>query len=346
MIIKHPILALYVAFLVCSLNAQNQAVPKITGSPLIKAPNLLAWKTDFKPKYPDLTEPTSNRIYDLHLQVNDCSNFDFILSTSGNYHMALTEFWYDFFLPKYEVDNFYFSTSPPIGVEQTKNAELSYGNVALNCKPFLIVGPKAVMDSAIEEHLIINEPIELFSNQGNVLLVKKGNPKQIQTVWDLAREDVVLATSNPYTEPGSFGNYANTIYNIALSDKNEKEANLLFQSVFNNQTEKWVAGKRIHHREVPHLIYSNEADVAMVFYHLARYFVESFPETFEIVPLGGTIEVPKPLLGNKVATLYLAKVDVPLSKRQEQICDAFVTDILSGNFDSYLSKHFLIPAQR
>ena len=328
------------------LKAQSKLPPEITGAPIIKSPDLLHWSTDFNPKSPDLTEPTSNRIYDLHMQVSDCSTFDFILSTSGNYHMALTEFWYDFFLRKHDVKNFYFSTSPPIGVEQTKNTELSYGNVALNCKPFFIVGPKAVIDSAIEQHLIVGDPIELFSNQGNVLLVKKGNPKQIQSIWDLGREDVILATSNPYTEPGSFGNYANSIYNIALMDKNEKEAIALFKSLFGNDTKKWVSGKRIHHREVPHLIYSNEADVGMVFYHLARYFVESFPESFDIVPLGGSIERPNPLPGNKIATLFLAKSNVELSDRQKQNSDAFMEAIENGNFEAYLSKHFLIPAKR
>ncbi len=172
---------------------------------------------------------------------------------------------------------------------------MGYGNVALNCKPFFIVGSKVVINSAIEQHLIVGDPIELFSNQGNVLLVNKGNPKQFLSIWDLGRDDVSLAISNPFNEPGSFGNYANSIYNIALMDKNEKKAIPLFQSLFGNDTGKWVSNKRIHHREVPHLIYSNEAYVGMVFYHLTRYFVESFPESFDIVPLGGTIESPNPL---------------------------------------------------
>ena len=289
--------------------------PTIEGNPRIYSPDLLEWKTDFQAKSPDLTEPTSNRIYDLHLQVNDCKAFDLILSTSGNYHMALTEFWYTYFLPNNrQVKNWFFSTSPPIGPEQTKNGVLSYSNVALACPPHLVVGPKGVMEQLQKDGLMQGQPLPMFTNRGNVLLVKKGNPKNIQSIWDLQRSNIVLGTSNPYTEPGSFGNYASSIYNIAQQDKNAEAADVLFQSLFGKGTKKWVTGKRIHHREVPHLIYSSQADVGIVFYHLARYFVESFPNEFEIVPLGGTVETPTPLPGNKVGKLFIARTKIALTK--------------------------------
>ena len=201
-------------------------IPPINGTPEVLGPKLLDWKTDFPSEYPDLTEPTSNRIYDLHMQVNDCDTMDLILSTSGNYHMALTEFWYDYFLPKHALQNWYFSTSPPIGYEQTKNGVLSYSNVALHCRPHLAVGPKVVIDALAADNLILDKPIPLFENRGNVLLVKKGNPKNIKSIWDLGKTGVRVATSNPYTEAGSFGNYAASIYRIALADKGKEGCGL------------------------------------------------------------------------------------------------------------------------
>jgi len=328
-----------------SANAQIRSTPTITGEPQIYSPDLLDWKTDFKPKHPDLTEPTSNRIYDLHMQINNCNAFDFILSTSGNYHMALTEFWYDYFLPKYQVKNWFFSTSPPISYEQTKHQALSFSNVALLCKPHLAVGPKGVMENLKKGELIEGEPIPMFTNRGNVLLVKKGNPKNIQSIWDLSKPDIILATSNPFTEPGSFGNYANSIYNIALHNKSAKDARQLFQSLFGKGTKKWVTGKRIHHREVPHLIYKNQADVSIVFYHLARYFVKSFPNEFEIVPIGGTIKKPAPLKGNKVAKLFIVRIKSPLTKKQRYLREAFVKAIQNRKLDPYLLKHHIDPAK-
>jgi len=329
-----------------SINAQTNAIPEILGKPEVYAPKLLDWKTDFTPKYPDLTEPTSNRIYDLHMQMNTCEAFDIVLSTSGNYHMALTEFWYDFLLPKYQWKNWYFSTSPPISYEQTKNKALSYSNVALMCVPHLAVGPKDIMDSLTDARMMEGKPVPVFKNRGNVLLVKKGNPKNIRSIWDLERQDIRLATSNPYTEPGSFGNYANSIYNMAVYDRGEKQAIRLFHSLFGKETKRWVVGERIHHREVPHLIYADEADVAIVFYHLARYFKKSFPDEFDVVPLGGTVENPKPIPGNKVAQLFVARIKTPLTEDQDQAREAFIREIESGNFDEYLRKHYIDPVQR
>ncbi|HAS44345.1 MAG TPA: hypothetical protein DCS93_27960 [Microscillaceae bacterium] len=342
---RHPLVLLLILLVALSANAQMRNIPPITGKPQIYSPDLLDWKTDFEPKYPDLTEPTSNRIYDLHMQINNCNAFDLILSTSGNYHMALTEFWYDYFLPKHQVKNWFFSTSPPIGYEQTKHQALSFSNVALLCKPHLAVGPKSVMDNLKKAGFMEGEPIPLFTNRGNVLLVKKGNPKNIRSIWDLGKPDITLATSNPFTEPGSFGNYAQSIYHIALHDKGVNAAEKLFQSLFGKGTQKWVTGKRIHHREVPHLIYKNQADASMVFYHLARYFVKSFPNEFEIVPIGGTIAQPAPLKGNKIGKLFIVRIKTPLTNQQRSLREAFVKAIQNRKLDPYLLKHHIDPAK-
>ena len=340
--IKSIFLFLYlITVWVCT--AQTKPHPEVNGTPKIYAPDLLDWPTDFPLKNPDLTEPTSNRIYDLHMQVNNCEAFDIILSTSGNYHMALTPFFYDHFIPKYKPNNWFYSTSPPIGVEQAIHQHLGYSNVSLNCMPHLVVGPKNIMDSLANVHLMEGRPIPLFTNKGNVMVVKKGNPKIIKGFWDLARKDIILATSNPLTEPGSFGNYAQSIYQIALQSKGEKEAHQLFTALFGKNTRRWVTGKRIHHREVPHLVYKGQADVGIVFYHLARYFVDTFPNEFEIIPLGGTITHPNPLPGNKIAKLFIAKVKANLSSGQQAVRDGFLNEIRNGALDSLLVRYHMNP---
>ncbi|MEM9981719.1 MAG: substrate-binding domain-containing protein [Bacteroidota bacterium] len=317
--------------------------PIITSKPIVYHPSLLKWPRDFTPKTPDLSEPTSNRIYDLHAQVNDCSAFDLIVSTGGNYHMALTDFWYNDFLKKNTVQNWYFSTSPPISPEQATNKALSFGNVALMCAPHVAIGPQDLMDELAEYNLILGTPQPLFTNRGNVLLVKKGNPKNIKGIEDLAREEVRLATPNPSTEKRSFSNYARSIYQIVLEAKGEAAAKAFFDKVFNTPTSKWIVGERIHHREVPHLLFADQADVALLFYHLARYVQQTFPDEFDIVPLGGTVAQPDPLPGNVIGKFYVAKLDVPLTPQQEQIRTAFLTAFLSGTFEDYLKKHFIDP---
>ena len=59
-----------------------------------------------------------------------------------------------------------------------------------------------------------------------------------------------------------------------------------------------VFGERIHHREAPQAVADGSADVAPVFYHLALRYVRIFPDYFDIVPLGGSVEDPDPLEGN------------------------------------------------
>ncbi len=320
-----------------------QDFPTITGAPQVYAPDLLDWPTDFTPKTPDLTEPTSNRIYDLHLQVDDCAAFDVILSTSGNYHMALTKFWYEVVLKQYKINNWYFSTSPPVGVEQLKQQTLSYSNVALNCPPHLVVGPQRVMDALRADDGIAGEPAPIFTNQGNVLLVKKGNPKNIQTLQDLARDDIKLATSNPDTESGSFSNYASTLYRMPLLESGQAAADTFFRAIFGLNTKKWVTGKRIHHREVPHLVYTGQADVGILFYHIAYYVRDVFPELFDIIPLGGTVDNPQPLPGNKRGRLFVAKTSVALTEKQRAVREQVFQAMQSEAFQEYLVRHRVIP---
>ncbi|XLS29171.1 substrate-binding domain-containing protein [Flavobacteriaceae bacterium M23B6Z8] len=333
---------------ICSGILAQEPIPEITGSPEVTAPKLLDWPTDFDRLNPDLTEPTSNRIYDLHMQVADCDGMDLIISTSGNYHMALTDYWYEVFLPKYpEVKNWYFSTSPPISVEQTANKELSFSNVGLKCAPHLAVGPAGIMRRLESAGFTEGEPIPLFTNRGNVLLVKRGNPKNIRNIWDLAKPKMRVATSNPFTEPGSFGNYASSIYNIALNDRGEAKATKLFNTIFgNNRANKWVTGERIHHREVPHLIFTNQADAGPIFYHLARYMTATFPDEFDIVPLGGTVESPDPLPGNRIGRLFIVRIKGNLTANQITNREAFIKEIIDGSFDPFLLEDFIDPLER
>ena len=70
-----------------------------------------------------------------------------------------------------------------------------------------------------------------------------------------------------------------------------------------------------------------------------QVFRGQFPPTeFEIVPLGGTIEKPEPLPGNKIGKLFIARVDVALNEKQEEAREALVKEIENGTLDPYLLK--------
>lgn len=102
---KHPsrILLPFIAVFIfgtCCLSAKGQKPPAVTGAPLYFDSGLLPWPADRDPAVPDLTEDVSNRVYDLHMEVNNCTDFDLIISTAGNWHPALTDYWHDRFLPR------------------------------------------------------------------------------------------------------------------------------------------------------------------------------------------------------------------------------------------------------
>jgi len=334
------------------LSANIFAAPKITGSPKIVSPeSLLTWPSEFPIAGAYLTEPTANRLNDLHGQIGRC---DIVLSTAGNYHMALRELWQIYLkdnAKNLDIKTWYYTTSPPISPKQIATKTVQFGNLNLNCVPQVAVGPKKLMKKLIGKGMADGKPVKIVKNYGNVILVKKGNPKNIKSVWDLGRSDVTLVTPNPKLEAGSFGNFSKTIFNIAKNDANppkDMTAEKLFNGIFNGDQSgcsatgkkcNWVAGKRIMHREQPWAVHSGKADAGVIFYHLALYFTRTFPDKFEIVPLGGTADNPKPVKGNKVGVLQAIRIKGDWSKKQKRAQSKLITALQSKDFTSILSKH-------
>lgn len=350
---KNKFLWIKVISLTLVLSGNAYAVPKITGSPEIVTPELLLeWPGDFKQADPYLTEPTANRLNDLHGEVGRC---DAVLSTAGNYHMALREMW-QVYLNKFakglDIKTWYYTTSPPIAPKQVKNRTVQFGNLNLNCVPQVAVGPKKLINKLIKQGMNDGKPVKILKNYGNVILVKKGNPKNIKTVWDLGRADVTLVTPNPKMEPGSFGNFSGSIYNVAKNDPNPPAgmtAEKLFNNIFNAKQSgcgktaakkcNWVSGKRIMHREQPWAVHSGNADAGFIFYHLALYFTRTFPDKFEIVPVGGTAKNPKPAKGNKVGVLQAVRIKGNWTAKQKQAQQKLMEALQSADFTSILTKH-------
>ncbi len=353
-------------------SAVAQTPPAITGSPTIVSPDLLEWPGDFPEETPSLTEPTANRLADFHGEFSDC---DIVLSTAGNYHMALKEMW-QLYLGSYvdhlDIRNWFYTTSPPISPAQVLSGVVQFGNLNARCVPQVAVGPAAVMNQLSAAGVNDGAPVPIIRNKGNVILVKKGNPKHIRTVWDLGRRDVTLVTPHPTLEPGSFGNFSGSIYGIAANDPSPPPgvtAEDLFDIIFNGQTPynrhyqwtdggrqgcghghddrgrdgrpQWVTGKRIMHREQPWAIYSGNADAGVIFYHLALYFVRTFPDQFEIVPLGGTVDDPQPLPGNRVGVMQAVRIAGDWTPRQLEAREALMDAFMSDDFSDILAYHGL-----
>ena len=326
--------------------ASAPGAPVIAGVPTLSLPPLLDWPRDVAAPTPDLTEPTNNRLYDLHGEINDCASMDLVFSTAGNYHMALRDLFRDVLLPSSTIENWYYTTSPPIVVDQINNSVVGFGNFELGCRPMATAGPLAFINS-IPAQYKDGAAAQIFRNRGNVILVKKGNPRHIHDIWDLRKPNVRVVTPHPCLEAATFTNYSGSIYNIAANDPNGPggwTAAELFDRIFNNDNpNKWLIGARIHHREMPWAIAYGKADAGVIFYHLALDAVRSFPDLFEIVPLGGTAEDPQPLPGNQVGAHFAVRIAGSWTSEQLTNRELLMQSLVSPQFGAILQEHGLLP---
>ncbi len=340
-------------------------IPEITTEPIVLGQQTLIWlregDSDTIPKrpfdYPDLTGQ-ANVLDDWHMQSSP-DDWDLLVSTAGNFHRFLNAFHRQVYLPANPLvaaGQWGYSTSPPISIQQLENGgRLTFGNMEIRGNPMVVMGPNGIMNSVVNGGYNDGDRAKILSNFGNVLLVRAGNPRNIRDIWDLARPNIRVVTSNPVTEQGSFNNYSSSIFHIAFRQVEAETGNItvaarragrLFNRVFNpsqNQArKKWLVGDRIHHRDVPQALANGEADVGPIFYHLARTAMEANPGIFEIVPLGGTQDDPQPLLGNRVATMQAIRIAGGWTLQQESNRDNFFFEITNSAANAALLDQFWV----
>ncbi|WP_455201633.1 molybdate ABC transporter substrate-binding protein [Kaarinaea lacus] len=226
-----------------------------------------------------------------------------VVFSDGNHHMAL-QVTLEHFLNQHPAidDVFYVTTPPNILIRYLEKGGLQLGNLQLSRMPHVFISPENVMRSLVNKGFIDNHQPFMQSN-GNVLLVHKGNPKQITGIVDLLRDDVRLFISNPESEQASYQVYRDTM--TGLAQEQGLDAELLAEKLTPGSSST-VFGECIHHREIPQALHGNHADVAMVYYHLALRYVRIFPGAFDFIPLGGSKELPAPGKPNLSTTYHAA----------------------------------------
>lgn len=316
-----------------------EGLPEFSGQPVADSPQLLQWPDDREKSNPDLTDQSGDRLYDLHGRIENCKDIDLIVTTEGNYNMALGKYWQTVFLKEHaqDVKSWYYTTSPPIAFDQIKSSSMSIGNLNMACRPQIAIANKKIMKKLADAKMVDGQPVPIKQTRGNVILVKKGNPKQIHSIWDLARADVHVVTPNPWNERGAFTNYTKTLYHIAQKDPKPPAgwtADRLFNAIFGAQAEKgkWLYGDRIHHRDEPQAVAYGQADAALIMYQLGHYTATTFPDKFEIIPLGGTVDDPQPLPGSVIGTSFMVKIKGDWSARQKKAQQALWDGLQSKTF--------------
>ena len=362
------------------------AVPPVTGEPVIvQHLGKLEWPQDIPTSTPSLTQLVHNDVNDLHGELS-C---ELIISTPGNYHMALKDAIYgapdlghiglieQTGTPSQFKVSICWSTSPPVSIDQITAEKLQFKNISMVGRPSLVMAPGGVMDTLVangQADGATRQP--LFTNRGNVIIVRADKLASINNICDLGGTTRVV-TPDPVMEPGSFGNFSGTIFNIADQNAFGCDATTLFNSIFSQDLStldlssfdnpydidgikavfgrgptpmgngaKWVASSRIMHRDIPYALCHDEADAGVIFYHQAIYMKDTMAPTgcnLEIVPLGGTVTNPQPLPGNRVGTIHIAKVNGSYAKKvndaRDDIYNFLTTDPV---WEQILLKHGMV----
>ncbi len=221
----------------------------------------LPWPLDTGADKEGVFLPGSNVVFDFH---GDPCRAELTIVMEGNQFMVIPEVIEAFSKEiGREVQIFYVTLPPPRFRPVLEGKPLAIGNLVLHMEPEVVMAPPEFM--AKVEGMIL-EPVTFMENRGVVLVVRRGNPKQIKGPEDLLREDVRIAISNPQTEVNSYQTYLESLSHVpGLREKIEKEA---------------LKSRVIHHREVPAMIYHGLADVAPLYFHFAYYYQnpQFFPE--------------------------------------------------------------------
>ncbi len=227
--------------------------------------------------------PGSNLALDFH---GDPATAGLAVFSDGNHHMALEASVRAFLVDNPRVGDVFYTTTPPAPlVDALKGDGMVLGNLRITRKPDVFIGPSNILDTLVDAGFMTMH-MPFAESRGNVMLVRKGNPKGIQSVAGLLSDDVTVACSNPVTEKASYAVYEETARNLARESGTDGDAIVAKLSTAGPMT---VHSQIIHHREIPELISAGQADAALIYYHLALRYIRIFPDIFELVDIGGIL---------------------------------------------------------
>jgi len=183
------------------------------------------------------------------------------------------------------LDNVMLLTVPqPIVVATMRAGAMALGNLVLDFSrtsgyyPDIVMAGLAPLQT-LRKLGVIEPQARVFSkNRGRALLVRKGNPLGIKGLADVARTGARLAQADLVEAAARNANIASV---EALVGKSVAEA------VFAHEVQHFPGRLGITHRDVPEMIARGYADVGLTQYHLISYWVRTFPDHFELIPIAG-----------------------------------------------------------
>ena len=174
------------------------------------------------------------------------------------------------------LDNIVVVTLPqPMIVQMLLGGGLSLGNLTIEVSrasgfyPDIVMGGAAQLTQLRKARLVEPEARIFARNRGLSLLVAAGNPLGIQSLEDLARRAIRVVMASE-SEPGARHQYISALEALIGHEATK--------SILTHETVTFPGRLGIQHRDVLQAIAARDADVGIIFHHLARYFAATYPE--------------------------------------------------------------------
>lgn len=225
---------------------------------------------------------SANRVLDFH---GDPANAGLSILSDGNHHMALAASLQIFLKQHPDLNDIFYVTLPP----QTLNGILEHqhihlANLKINVRPDIYLGPLSVLNHWHEKKRL-GVPHVFARSQGQAWLVRKGNPTQFRGLEDFQSTGNRLFISNPVSEKTSHRVYRDTLLDYAQDIGLDKDN---IAQALSTESEHVMHSRHVHHREAPQALVNGQADIAIVYYHLALRYTRIFPDNFSMLPLHGS----------------------------------------------------------
>lgn len=193
-------------------------------------------------------------------QIGDSYSSDLVMYLAGNQFMVMEELIKDFMSKHENIKSVYVETIPPGQIlkgQILKQGEIDGQKTAQNPDLYASVNlghlKKLKAKKLMQDYMV-------YTHNKLELMVAKGNPKNIRGEKDLARDDLVQSHPNPLTE-GIFKFYGSQMLkDLGLYEK--VTGNKKCKQCWAVENKTWFTAR--HHRETPHRIENNQADVGIV----------------------------------------------------------------------------------
>jgi accessory colonization factor AcfC len=180
-----------------------------------------------------------------------------------------------------------------------------------------MAGENALRD--LRRNGIVRAEARLFArNRGLALLVRRGNPLGIASITDLHNPQVRIVMASA-TEPGARGQYTKALEDL-MGEAGTK-------ALLARETVTFAGRLGIQHRDILEALAKNEANVGIIFVHLARYYARTFPDIVEMIEVPGAERFS--------STIALTAAAVPLRPHAAAAFEEFFLGIARNLYPRY-----------